>query len=138
VKLQIDARPQIRCEEAMADERTEQRLTALESKCQELELMVNAALRLLAGSKPLSNLLERFGATEGEEAAVYKLLDDMVQRIDGDERDHPTLAEFRIALSHLMSGQRGGREVADLVLETLTMERPAYHRLHDFLRSERT
>ena len=99
--------------------------------------MVNAALRLLAGSKPLSSLLERFGATEGEETAVYKLLDDMVQRIDGDERDRPTLAEFRLTLSHLMAGQRGGREFTELVLETLTMERPAYQRLHDFLRGER-
>ena len=122
----------------MADERTEQRLTALESKYQELELMVNAALRLLAVSKPLSGLLERFGATEGEEGAVYKLLDDMVQRIDGDARNRPTLAEFRIALSHIMPGQRGGREFAELVLETLAMERPAYRRLHDFLRGERT
>ena len=122
----------------MTDDRTNERLTALESKFQELELMVTAALRLLAAFKPLSHLLDQFGATEGEETAVYALLDDMLRRMEGDARDHPTLAEFKLGLSRLIPRQRDNPEFAELVLNTLTMERPGYQRLHDFLRRGRT
>jgi hypothetical protein len=122
----------------MTNDRTEERLTALESKFQELELMVNAVLRLFAAFKPLSHLLDQFGATEGEETAVYALLDDMLRRMDGDARDYPTFAEFRSALWHLIPRQRDNPRFAELVLTTLTMERPGYQRLHDFLRGEQT
>jgi hypothetical protein len=122
----------------MTDDRIDERLTALESKLQELELMVTAALRLLAAFKPLSHLLDQFGATEGQETAVYGLLDDMLRRMEGDTRDHPTLAEFKLALSRLIPRQGDNPEFAELVLNTLTTERPGYQRLHDFLRPGRT
>ena len=122
----------------MTVDRTDERLTALESKFQELELMVTAMLRLLAAFKPLSHLLNQFGATEGEETAVYALLDDMLRRMEGDARDHPTVAEFKGALSRLVPRHRDNPEFADLVLTMLTMERPGYQRLHDFLQRERT
>ena len=38
------------------------RLTALEGKVQELEAMVTLALRLLSVEKPVSALLDRYGA----------------------------------------------------------------------------
>jgi hypothetical protein len=122
----------------MTDDRAQERITALESKVEELELMVTAALRLLAAFKPLSHLLEQFGATEGEEAAVYALLDDMLRRMEGDARDRPTFAEFKGALSRLIPRHRSNPDFAELVLTTLAVERPGYQRLHDFLRGEAT
>jgi hypothetical protein len=119
-------------------DRTDERLTLLESKFLELELMVTAALRLLAAFKPLSHLLDQFGATESEEIAVFALLDDMLRRMEGDSRDHPTFAEFTLALSRVVPRQRDNPEFAELVLNTLTIERPRYQRLHDFLRRGRT
>ena len=58
------------------------RIAALESKVQELETLVNLALRLLAVEKPLSALLSRFGASEAEDRAVHSLLDDVMKRIE--------------------------------------------------------
>ena len=41
----------------------DRRMAALEGKMRELETLVNLALRLLAVDKPVSALLERYGAT---------------------------------------------------------------------------
>src|SRR6476620_505398 len=48
----------------MMPEDAEQRIAALEAKVQELDALVNLALKLLAVEKPVSALLERYGATQ--------------------------------------------------------------------------
>jgi hypothetical protein len=53
---------------------TEARLAALETKVHELETLVNVALRLIAVERPVSTLLERYGATDSEGVAVHRLL----------------------------------------------------------------
>ena len=47
------------------------RIAAPAAKVQELDSLVNLALRLLAAEKPVSTRLERFGATEAEDRAVH-------------------------------------------------------------------
>jgi hypothetical protein len=42
--------------------------------------LVNLTLRLLALEKPVSTLLERYGATEAEALAIHALLDDNARR----------------------------------------------------------
>jgi hypothetical protein len=63
----------------MADHLSD-RVAALEAKVEELDGLVNLALRLLAVEKPVSALLERYGATEAENLAVHTLLDDLARR----------------------------------------------------------
>ena len=66
------------------DSRTEdheERIATLEAKVQELETLVNIALRLSAAEKPISALLSRYGATEAETLAVHALLDDVLKRV---------------------------------------------------------
>jgi hypothetical protein len=46
----------------MADHQ-ESRIAALEAKVQELDALVNLTLRLLSVEKPISAVLERYGAT---------------------------------------------------------------------------
>ena len=58
------------------------RLSALEAKVQELDALVNLALRLLALEKPVSALLERFGATDAENQSVHTFLDDVARRAE--------------------------------------------------------
>lgn len=56
------------------------RVAALEAKVQELEAMLTLALRLLSVERPVSAILERFGATEAEDLAVHELLDSLAGR----------------------------------------------------------
>ena len=65
----------------MADNQ-ENRIAALEAKVQELDALVNLTLRLLAVEKPVSAVLERYGATEAEELAIHALLDDVAKRAE--------------------------------------------------------
>jgi hypothetical protein len=104
----------------------------LEARIQELETLVNLALRLLALEKPLSTLLKRYGASEAEERAVHALLDDVVQRIGAGGIYTPAFAGFVSDLGKRFPAIRGDREFVSLLLDTLKIERPAYQRLHTF------
>ena len=66
----------------MMPDNAEQRIALLESKVQELDTLVNLALRLLTVEKPVSALLERYGATQAENHAVHTLLDDVARRAE--------------------------------------------------------
>jgi hypothetical protein len=107
-------------------------LSLLESKVQELETLVNLALRLLAAEKPVSALLERYGATEAEDLAVHALLDDLVGRIDRGGMYSPSFSGFENELFERVPHLRGNREFVALLLDTLKLDRPAYQKLHTF------
>ena len=86
-------------EERIAKQHAAGKLTAREridalldpGSFQELDALVNLALRLIAVEKPVSTLLERYGATEAEDLAVHALLDDLSKHdcLVIKERDHP-------------------------------------------------
>ena len=115
----------------MADSQSD-RIAALEAKVQELDVLVNLALRLLAVEKPVSALLERYGATEAENLAVHALLDDLARRAEQGGIYAPSFGGFVNELTQRFPGGRGEREFITLLLETLKVDRPAYQRLHAY------
>lgn len=72
----------------------EDRIAALEAKVRELDALVSLALRLLSIEKPISAVLNRYGATETEDRAVRALLDDMVQRAEQGGMYAPSFGGF--------------------------------------------
>ena len=112
------------------------RIAALEAKVQELEALVNLALRLIAVEKPVSALLERYGATEAEDLAVHALLDDLARRAEQGGMYAPSFGGFVNQLWERFPGVRGNREFVVMLLDTLKVDRPAYRRLHEFVAAE--
>jgi len=108
------------------------RIAALEAKVQELDVLVNLALRLLAVEKPVSALLDRYGATEAENLAVHALLDDLARRAEQGGMYAPSFGGFVNELTQRFPAARGERELITLLLETLKVDRPAYQRLHAY------
>ena len=109
------------------------RIAALESKVQELETLVNLALRLLAVEKPLSALLSRYGASEAEDRAVHALLDDVMKRIEAGGIYTPAFPGFLRDLAKCFPAAKDDREFVVLLFDTLKVERPAYQKLHTYV-----
>ena len=111
---------------------TEERIAALESRVQELDTLVNLALRLLAVEKPVSALLERYGATQAEDLAVHTLLDDVARRAEQGGMYAPSLAGFQGELEATFPAARGDRQFLSLLIDTLKLDRPAYQKLYAY------
>jgi hypothetical protein len=109
------------------------RVAALEAKVQELDALVNLALRLIAVEKPVSTLLERYGATEAEDLAVHALLDDIAKRVSQGGLYTPSFGGFANTLWESFPAIRGNREFVSLLLDTLKLDRPAYQKLHEYI-----
>jgi hypothetical protein len=109
------------------------RIAALEAKVQELDTLVNLALRLLAVEKPVSALLERYGATEAQDLAVHALLDDVARRAEQGGMYAPSFGGFINELVERFPPARGDGQFVTLLLDTLKVDRPAYQRLHDYI-----
>ena len=106
------------------------RIAALESKVQELDTLVNLALRLLAVEKPVSALLERYGATDAEDVAVHALLDDLSRRAEQGGMYAPSFGGFVNELIERFPAARDNRQFVDLLIDALKIDRQAYRRLH--------
>ena len=116
----------------MADSQ-ESRIAALEAKVQELDALVSLALRLLAVEKPVSAVLERYGATEAENLAVHALLDDMVKRTERGGMYTPSFGGFVGDLFDRFPAIRNDRQFVSVLLDTLKLDRPAYQKLHGYV-----
>lgn len=112
------------------------RISALEAKVGELDALVNLALRLLAVEKPVSALLERYGATQSEDLAVHALLDDLERRAELGGMQAPSFGGFVGELFDRFPAVRGNREFVSVLLDTLKLDRPAYQGLHRYAASE--
>jgi hypothetical protein len=108
------------------------RLTAPEGKVQELEAMVTLALRLLSVEKPVSALLDRYGASESEDLAVHALLGDVARRAEQGGMYSPSFGGFEQELFQRFPSIRGNREFVSMLVDTLKMDRPFYRALHSF------
>lgn len=108
------------------------RLTALENKVQELEAMVALALRLLSLQKPVSALLQNYGASQAEELAVHAMLDDVARRAEQGGIYTPSFAGFEQELGHRFPKVRGDHEFVSLLLDALKIDRSSYRALHAF------
>ena len=116
----------------MADNQ-ENRIAALEAKVQELDALVNLTLRLLAVEKPVSAVLERYGATEAEELAIHALLDDVAKRAEQGGMYAPSFGGFASELFERFPAVRGNQQFVSLLLDTLKVDRPAYQKLYGYI-----
>src|SRR5262245_35829253 len=98
----------------MADNH-EERIAAVVAQIQELDALVNLALRLLALNRPVSALLERQGATEAETRAIHALLDDMARRVEQGGIYTPSFGGFVNELVQRFPAARGDREFIALL-----------------------
>jgi hypothetical protein len=119
----------------MADDQ-ETRIASLEAKVQELDALVNLALRLLAIEKPVSAVLERYGATEAEDRAVHALLDDIAKRAEQGGMYAPSFGGFVTEMAERFPAVRGNRTFVTVLLDTLKVDRPAYQKLHAYISAE--
>ncbi len=111
----------------------ETRLAALEAKVQELAAMLTLALRLLSVERPISTLLERYGATDAEDLAVHQLLDNLATRAEAGGMYSPSFGGFIGDLYERFPGVRGDREFVGLLLDALKLDWPAYRQLHSYI-----
>ena len=109
------------------------RLAALETEVEELKAVQALLLRLLSTTRPLSGMLEYYGATESTEQALYRYLDEMVERIRGSQHGHPTFSAFLVRIGGLFPQLRGDRQFVQLLIDTLKVERPAYAELYRYM-----
>jgi hypothetical protein len=109
------------------------RLAALETEVEELKAVQALLVRLLSTTRPLSGVLEYYGATESTEQALYRYLDEMVERVRGPQHGHPTFSAFQVRIGGLFPQLRGDREFMQLLIDTLKVERPAYAELYRFM-----
>ena len=109
------------------------RLAAIEAQIEELKSVQELLLRLLSTTRPLAKLLEYYGATDTKEQALYRLLDELVDRIRGPKFREPTFGSFVQRLGEIFPDMRGDRQFVQLLMDTLRVERPAYRDLHNFM-----
>ena len=117
----------------MSESESSARLAAIEAQIEELKSVQELLLRLLSTSRPLSKLLEYYGATDTTEQSLYKLLDELVERIRGPQYREPTFGSFIQRLGEIFPTMRGDRQFVQLLIDTLRVERPAYRDLHDYM-----
>jgi hypothetical protein len=108
------------------------RFADLDARVRALEAVQEVILRLMATTKPLDRVLEQYGATETQEQAFYKLLDDLVARAAGPEENRPTFGYFQLQLDHIFPALRHDPTFVQLVLDTLKVERPVYRTLYAY------
>jgi len=115
---------------------TNDRRDDLEARVAQLEMMQDLLIRLISITNPLSNVLEQFGATRTQEQEILKFLDELVERIRGPERNHPSRAHFEMHIAQILPALRGNRDFLQLLMDTLKVERPAYRELHEYMTAQ--
>ena len=108
----------------------------LEARVAHLEMMQDLLFRLMSMTRPLSNVLEQFGATRTQEQELLKFLDELVERSRGPERGRPSRAHFEMHVGEILPALRGNREFLQLLMDTLKVERPAYRELHEYMTAQ--
>ncbi|MGH3118431.1 MAG: hypothetical protein ACRDQ2_15225 [Gaiellales bacterium] len=111
-------------------------LADLDARLREVEALQELTLHILSTRKPLDGLLEHYGATESQEQAFYRLLDEVAARAGGGGQDRPTFEYFAAQIREIFPALRGDREFIGLVIATLKLERPAYRDLHAYTIAE--
>ena len=99
-------------------------------------MLVNLALRLLTVQRPVSALLQRYGATESEELAVHRLLDEVAGRAERGGIEAPSFPGFLYELEMKFPSIRDDREFVSLLLDALRLDRAAYQKLHAYVMAQ--
>ena len=109
------------------------RLAALDARVEALEAVQELLLRLLSTTRPLAGVLGHYSATETQEQAFYRLLDNLAGRTGGSVKDRPSFAFFEMQVNEIFPALRGDREFVQLLIDTLRVERPAYRAVHQYM-----
>jgi hypothetical protein len=113
------------------------RVAQLETQMEEMRVMHDLVLRLLSTTRPLARVLEQYGANETQEQALYRLLDRLIDRVRGPERDRTSFGIFKRGLFEIFGARQDDREFVQLIIDTLKIERPAYRELHAYMMAHR-
>jgi hypothetical protein len=108
----------------------------LQARVSQLEVMQDLLLRILSTTRPLSNVLEQFGATETQQQALFKLLDELVARVRGPEGERPSKGYFDLHVNQIFPDFRGDSDFRSLLMDTLKVDRPAYRQLHEYMTAQ--
>ena len=95
--------------------------------------MQDLMLRLLSTARPLSSVLQSYGATESRERGLFRLLDELVENARGPTHLQPTFGHFKVRLGEIFPELRGDKQFVQLLIDTLRIERPAYRQLHAYM-----
>lgn len=117
----------------MTDSELAGRVEALEAQVAELRAVQDVLMRLLSTTRPLSGLLEYYGATGAAEQALYGLLDEVLAATRGPQSRHPSFNFFQMRLGEIFPALRADRTFAQTVIDTLKVDRPAYRELHAYM-----
>lgn len=108
----------------------------LEARVSQLELMQDVLLRILSTTRPLSNVLEQFGATDTQQQTLFKFLDELVVRSRGPEANRPSKGYFDLHVGEIFPDFRDDSAFRGLLMDTLKVDRPAYRELHQYMTSQ--
>jgi hypothetical protein len=117
----------------VTDSKKEPTLADLDARLRAVEALQSVILRILSTTKPLDGVLEQYGATEAQQRAFYRLLDDLAARAKGHEKDRPSFPHFEMKIAEILPARRGDREFMNLVIDTLKVERLVYRELHEYI-----
>ena len=67
---------------------------------------------------------------------MYRLLDRVVERAAGPERDRVSFAYFRRSIGEIFPDRHDDREFIQLLIDTLRVERSVYRELHQYMMKE--
>jgi hypothetical protein len=109
------------------------RIADIEAQVQELKAVQDLLLRVLTTTRPLSSLIKYYGGTESKEQSLYRLLDELVERVRGPKHRQPAFSDLKVRLGELFPDLRGDRQFVQLLIDTLKVERPAYRELHRYM-----
>src|SRR5262249_25194727 len=112
------------------------RIDALEARVREVEALQDLTIRLLSTRNPLESMLAQHGATESQQQACYRLLDQLAARTKGPAREHPSRAYFFGQLDEIFPALRDNRAFTTLLIDTLKVDRQAYRELHAYMAAE--
>jgi hypothetical protein len=121
----------------VTDSEMMRRLAAVELQVEELKSVQDLLVRLLSTTRPLSSLLEYYGATETSERALYQLLDELVQVVRGPRQHHPSFPYFQMRVGEILPAIVADRSFVQTLIDTLQVERPAYRELHAYMAKHR-
>ena len=111
------------------------KIADLDARLREVEALQALTLRILSTTRPLDAVLAQYGASEAQQHALYRLLDNLAARVKGPERERPTQSYFEMQFAEIFPHQED-RTFVELVLSTLTIEQPLYRDLYAYMSAQ--
>ena len=111
------------------------KIADLDARLSEVEALQALTLRILSTTRPLDAVLAQYGASQGQQQSLYRLLDNLAGRISASERERATYAYFQLQFAEIFPRQED-RAFMDLVVDTLRVEQPLYRDLYAYMAAQ--